>query len=312
MTEPRSVDSLLGERIDGEIQSVVWHRSQGSTHIGLVTSIRENETVALTTVVLDLDDETLRVHSKNSMWLPAEGPTIDAAIRSLARSCNAITGSVSTDEPMTESLTEFDAETIGAHTLTDDYEPSQASGDWKETQGRPERYDVHERLTDSPIENADRLIRLEFEAKAPWAGEPQRIMRSPQEIGGNYGVEVGEDDDLVIIDIDDVDEAPTEDFPETLGSRSPHGGSHHFYHVPGWRDHFRERFGGVLNPHPSWGEIRSQDGYVVGPGSILTGCKHGCCTDDEPGRYVLIDAPIATVDAADVGDLIAPYREGSA
>ena len=33
-------------------------------------------------------------------------------------------------------------------------------------------------------------------------------------------------------------------------------------------------------------------------------------TVDDPGEYVLDDAPIATVDAETIGDLLAPYRDG--
>lgn len=305
-----TVEELLAERIDGEIESVVWHNGSQGTYYGLVTALRpSNDTITITTVVLDLDDETLKIHHKNSMWIPAEGATLDAMIRSLARATNAASGAIDGDEPMLESLVEFDPEAIQGYELEDDYDPADGGKDWKETDGRAERYDVHDRLLESPIENADRLIRLEFSGKAPWEGEPQRVMYPPEEIGANYGVEVDEDDDLVILDVDDMAEAPLEEIPETLGCRSPHGGEHYYLHVPGWREEFRDRFGGVENPHPSYGEIRSQDGYVVGPACILTDCKHEeCCTEDDPGVYELVDAPIATISAEALGDLIEPFR----
>lgn len=307
-----TVRELLEQRIDGDVQAVVWHKNRESTYYGVVSSIRENATVGITTVILDLDDETLRIHSKNSMWLPAEGETLGAVIRSLARTTSAVAGSIDDDEePLAESLIDFDADAIHSYELVDDYEPGETDGDWKETGGREERYTVHERLEESPIENPDRLIRLEFTGKAPWEAQPQRVMLPPEEIGANYGVEAQADDDLVIVDVDDVDEAPLEELREfgTLGCRSPHGGEHFYLHVPGWKEAFAEWFG-VENPHPSWGEVRAGDGYVVGPGSILDDCKHGCCTEDDPGRYELVDEPIATVDAEELAEeFLAPYRE---
>ena len=308
MSATDAVDELLAERIDGEIEATVWYRSRGSARYALVGSLTDDGRAWLSTVLLDLDDDTLRVLD-NSIWLPADRDVLDVALRTMARTANAAAGSVDADAPMRDSLLDFDADEIGGYEIADDYEPRDPGEDWKATDGAPERYDVHERLAESPIETADRLIRLEFGGKAPWEGEPQRIMRAPEEIGGNYGVEVSDDDDLVIVDVDDLESAPIADLPETLRSESPHGGEHRFYHVPGWREVFPARFG-VDNPHPSWGEIRSQDGYVVGPGSELTSCKHDdCCSDDDPGTYDLDDAPIATIDADDLADLIATGRE---
>lgn len=301
------VADLLEERIDGEIESVAWYNSRQGTHYGLVTALRGNGTVALTTVILDTGDETLRIHADNSMWLPAEPDTLDVAIRSLARASNAATGSIDDVDPMTESLLEFSAEEIGDHEISDDYEPGDDDEPWQASSGPEEMGEVHSLLEESPIETADRLIRLEFGRKDPWSGEAQRVMRGPDEIGGNYGVEVDADDDLVILDVDDLEAAPVDEMSESLRSESPHGGEHRFYHVPGWRETFKDRFG-VENPHGTWGEVRAGDGYVVGPGSELTECKHGCCTESDPGEYVLDSAPIATVDAEELADLIATGR----
>lgn len=310
MSKAQTVEDLLRGRIDGEIQSVAWYRSRGSARYAIVTSLTDDGRAWLSTVLLDVEDETLRLLD-NSMWLPADGDVLDVAIRSLARTCNATNDSLDDDSPMRESLLSFDAEQFAEFRLVDDYEPDDQTDDWKASSGADEMDVVHERLAESPIDNADRLIRLNFGAKDPWDGEPQRVMRSPDEIGGNYGVEVDGDDDLVIVDVDDVEECPIDDLPETLRSESPHGGEHRFYHVPGWLETFRERFS-AENPHPSWGEIRSQDGYVVGPGSELTGCKHAdCCSEESPGTYDLDDAPIATVEAGALADLLAPYRGGS-
>jgi hypothetical protein len=132
-------------------------------------------------------------------------------------------------------------------------------------------------------------------------------MRSPEEIGGNYGVEVTDSDELVILDLDDMTVAAENGIgalPTTLSTKSPHGGRHLYYHVPGWREAFTEAFG-VANPHPSYGEIRSGDGYVVGAGSELTGCDYDdCCSEESPGEYELVDEPIASVDAQQIVEVI--------
>jgi hypothetical protein len=299
------VEDLIHDRIDGDIETILWYRSCAETHYALVAALTDDDRLSLTTVILDVDDETVRIHGDNSMWLPAEPDILDGVIRSVARSLNAATDSIEDDEPMRDSLVTFAADEIGGYVVEDDYDPGDS--DWKADEGADEMDTVHERLEDSPIETADRMIRLEFGRKRPWEGEPQRIMHSPDEVGGTYGVEVSEDDDLVILDVDDMETAPLDSMPDTLRSESPHGGEHRFYHVPGWQAVFNDRFG-LDNPHPSYGEVRSQDGYVVGPGARLTDCKHGCCTEDSPGEYVLDDAPIATVAAEAFADLIEPFR----
>jgi hypothetical protein len=308
MTE-QSVRSLLDARIDGSIESVVWYRSRGSAHYALVTALRDNETVGITTVLLDTDDDSLRVLD-NSMWLPAESAILDAAIRSLARTTNRIEDSIEDDGAMRESLLTWGVDEVESYRIDDEYDPD-ADEDWKAREGADEMLRVRERLDEAGIEPVDRFVRLAWGGKAPWEGEPQRIMRSPDDIAGNYGIEVDPDDDLVILDVDDLDDAPLDRLPSTLRSESPHGGEHLFYRVPGWRDEFRDRFG-VENPHTSFGEVRSGDGYVVGPGSELTDCKHGCCSEDDPGEYDLVDdLPITTMKASILSDLLAPFREGS-
>jgi hypothetical protein len=327
MTEDdeRTVEQLLDERIDGDVESVAWHGVNGSAKYGLVGHITGDDRAQLTTVVLDVDDDTLRVHRDNSLWLPADPQVLDVATRSLARLTSVAAGSLDEDrEPLAESLLPFDADEVGAYELVDDYDPSEQDDDepWQASEGPDEMDVVHQRLVDSPIDNADRMIRLERGGKAPWSGEPQRIMRHPDEVGGNYGVEVAEDDDLVVLDVDDMEAAPLDRLPDDgLTSESPHGGRHYLLHAPGWLDTFRERFD-VLNPHTEWGEVRSQDGYVVGPGCRITRCKygcdvddceatkcgHGCCTEDDPGVYLLDDGQIATIDAETLADLLAEGR----
>lgn len=311
MTLPEGdrVDDLLDVRLDGEIESVVWYRSRGSARYALVTSLTDDGRAWLSTVLLDVDDETLRVLD-NSMWLPADPEVLDVVTRSVARTCSAAADSLDdADGPLSESLLDLDAETFAGYRLDDDYSPDD-SGDWKADEGADEMDVLQERFVEAGVEPADRFIRLAFGGKAPWEGESQRIMRSPDEIGGNFGVEVDEDDSLVLLDVDDMETAPLDEIPETLSVESPHGGVHFYFAVPGWLDHFRDRFS-TLNPHPSYGEIRSQDGYVVGPGSELTDCKYpDCCTEQDPGHYLLDDRPVAEIDPEVLGDLVEPYRDG--
>jgi hypothetical protein len=306
----RTIRTLIEERIDGSIESILWHTERGGTRYGLVASL-DSGRVSLSTLVLDMEDETLRIHGDNSMWLPAETDVLDGTLRSLARATSTARGTVDPrEDPIEDSLIEASSADVLSTEIEDAYDPdSDSSGDWKAREGRDGIEEVREILAESEIEPVDRFIRLEMEGKAPWSGDPRRIMRSPPEIAGNYGIEVSEEDDLVILDVDEVEDAPLDRLPETLRSESPHDGEHRFYRVPEWLSTFRERFDGTLNPHPEWGEVRSQDGYVVGPGSILSSCKYeDCCSEEDPGRYVLDATPIATIDADVLADLLAESR----
>lgn len=130
--------------------------------------------------------------------------------------------------------------------------------------------------------------------------------RDAGRVRGNYGVYAG--NGLVILDVDEGGaEAVTEldSLPETFTVQSPHSDceaeGHWYYRVEGDAvDALNERFG-VANPQPSWGEVRARNQYAVGPDSTLTDCKHGCCSPDNPGRYVIQnDASISTITAEDL------------
>ena len=127
-----------------------------------------------------------------------------------------------------------------------------------------------------------------------------------EEIGGNYGVKGGRAGDterwLVDIDVDDYDEAK-ESNPrvealrgETLGVASAHTTTdrpgHLYVAVDGDAAAIARDVLGreVDNPTASFGEIRVENQYVVGPGSeIVCGCE--LCEDpdtaDHYGRYEL-------------------------
>jgi len=141
----------------------------------------------------------------------------------------------------------------------------------------------------------------------------------PRGVRGNYGVYAG--DGLVILDIDDYAEGPggeglaaVNDLPDTLTVETPHtdgeNGGHRFYRIkPG--DVYNtakeacEDVWGANNPSASWGEVRAQNQYAVGPGSYIHDCKHGCCGPDDPGNYRIEDErPIETITADDLAGVL--------
>jgi len=145
----------------------------------------------------------------------------------------------------------------------------------------------------------------------------------PERVNENYGIYAG--DGLVDIDVDDYNEnadgkalAAVADLPETLTVETPHTdgetGGHRFYRVePGdefetAREACETVWNGTTNPRPSWGEVRVENQYVVGPGSQLDGCdKDWCdeCATDDGGRYkIAADRPIAMITADDLADVL--------
>lgn len=129
-------------------------------------------------------------------------------------------------------------------------------------------------------------------------------------VAGNYGVYAW--DGLVILDVD-VGRAEgvslLDELPETFTVRSSHADceteGYLYYAVDGDAVEALNETFGKANPQPSWGEVRAHNQYAVGPGSMLTDCKHGCCTPDSPGRYVVgTDAPIATITAEELVEVL--------
>jgi hypothetical protein len=143
------------------------------------------------------------------------------------------------------------------------------------------------------------------------------------QLAGNYGVYggpgAGEGGDgvLIDIDVDDYRDAAesvgleaVDTLSETFTVESPHTdgqqGGHRYYRVVP-SDDFQTATGaavaatGANNPDLSWGEVRIENQYVVGPGSQLDGCgKDWCndCADPNGGHYrIAADRPVATVTA---------------
>jgi hypothetical protein len=124
---------------------------------------------------------------------------------------------------------------------------------------------------------------------------------SPDSVNGDYGVYGG--GRLVILDVDEGDSEGTkaiDALPSTFTVKSPHASieaeGHRYYSVEGDPvERLTEAFG-KANLKLSWGEVRADNQYAVGPGSTLTDCKHGCCTPENPGRYAIAnDVPIARI-----------------
>lgn len=101
--------------------------------------------------------------------------------------------------------------------------------------------------------------------------------KSLKNINNNYSVYP--EGDLTFVDIDDPEIAPDkilDNTTDTFSVESPHG-EHRWVLCSD----------SIPNVKRDWGEIRTENQYVVGPGSYLTDCKHGCCSDSSPGVYEL-------------------------
>lgn len=145
-----------------------------------------------------------------------------------------------------------------------------------------------------------------------------------ESLSGNYGVYAGSNPEgdrwLIDVDVDDYNEdADTEgldavnSLPETLVVETPHTdgetGGHRYYVVPG-RDipqRLKDAIG-VKNPKPTWGEVRVNNQYVVGPGSQLAGCDKDWCEEcaTESGGYYCVstDSPIAEIEFEELLDVL--------
>jgi len=117
----------------------------------------------------------------------------------------------------------------------------------------------------------------------------------PGSISSNkYGVMA--DDDLVILDVDDWKDTPenirrlVSETP-TFTVESPHaeGKEGHYYF---------KCAGDVPTKQPDWGEIRGENCYVLGPGSVLESCDksyHDCSLPGHGIYSIKCDRPIATI-----------------
>jgi len=158
-----------------------------------------------------------------------------------------------------------------------------------------------QRLANAPVNTDNIFIPLKNRTKkcvVDFTQEHNRINGS--QINQNYAVLAK--GQLHFIDIDDREEAPDKLLNETVDTfsvSSPHG--EHRWIV--CKD--------VLpNKNPNWGEIRSENQYVVGPGSMLKDCDNDCCSTDNPGIYsVKNDAPIQEVSKDELSDWVGGFEK---
>ena len=185
---------------------------------------------------------------------------------------------------------------------------------------------VQSRIEESPLDQDIgyfHRVRAGTKRSAVNHGDPSNlsmdVLRS-----GEYGICASPDDTLVLIDIDDhkdgydVDalQYARERLPDTLTFSSAHDGEGRLYHVPRDDDgnypseRLNDAFGAANVSECSWGEIRTDNQYIVGAGSQLDadGCtKDGCTTCGTPdgGRYTIeSDDPIATLDIDTLIDIL--------
>jgi|GEM_PF-4506780 len=170
---------------------------------------------------------------------------------------------------------------------------------------------IVQRLEDSEISTNNLFVDVADGEKVCYDQHQKAENRHSKPPEGNWGIYPTATDTLVILDVDDYRELDDdheglqalEELPETLTEQSPHGGTHHIYHVPvtdggQFPAAYFEGEIGAKNPVPSWGEVQVHNAYAVAAGSYLNSCGKDWhdCTDDGEGDYELVeDREIATV-----------------
>jgi len=158
---------------------------------------------------------------------------------------------------------------------------------------------ISSRLQEAGI-SVDRGIELVPGQKNPDFNWRDCSLPSVDSIDGNYALRTG--DGLVVFDVDDWGSLPDEikdfliDHP-TLVIRSPHskGRDGHYYFATD----------SDINRNPSGLDIQGDGSIIVGPGSRITDCKHGCCSSDSQGEYIVdVDRPILEVPAEKIEEVV--------
>lgn len=314
-----TVKDLLLDQLDPDtLHGIALTAQNGSTYYMVVVMSSTTDggpALNLTTVVVDLKAETVKIHEGNSMWVPKQPSVAEGLTGLLGRATTDLsTGSTEGSPPAVRSAVDTDLSEVLDQPVRDSGAPEDSgSGSGSDHDHiYPEIEILEERLRKAGI-SEKRFNNLEFGSKEPWDHD----MRRSANIMGNYGVYVKKDDPLVLVDIDYPAEAP--DLPETLTVSSPHGSeerAHHFYRVKDL-EKLHETFG-KWNFKPSWGDIRIHNQYVVGPGSQLDaeGCDtgdfskgdpDGCpeCSDPSGGFYDLVaNRPIEDLPVEDLIQLV--------
>lgn len=189
---------------------------------------------------------------------------------------------------------------------------------------------VEQRVRESPLSDMGYFHRVRAGSKrsAVSHSDPDNLSMSVPS-SGNYAICASPDDTLILIDIDDHKDGYDADalqyaqdqLPDTLTFSSAHDGEGRLYHVPKDDDgtypseRLNEAFGAANVSGCSWGEIRTDNQYVVGAGSQLDG--EGCTKDDcdrcatpDGGQYTITsDLPIATLEIDTLIDILSEDRD---
>ena len=299
------LDRILDELDPVELHAIAITATRGSTHYAVVAKTGRNsggDVIDLRTVVVDLDDESVRV-TDNGMWIPYDPDVVTAVLRSLARTHTDMTGDADdVREPAALSAVSTSATEI-LSTPVDDEDEHDADGwgvEYGNGQGTiPATYDLVDRLREADVET-ERFSRIKYGDKTPI---DRAADYAASDMMGNYGVETLEDDRLIVVDVDYPDDAPLDQLPETYRVSSPNGSderAHHYYVLPeGFEKHGIYDYYGSWALKPEWGDVWIAGEYVVGPGSRL----------DDGGSYdVVDDVPIATIEPSDLMSLVPRSR----
>ena len=185
-------------------------------------------------------------------------------------------------------------------------------GDGDDNEGQEPREVLADRLREAGL-STERFIDVHDGEKRSTVHDQHEP--NDEQLSGNYGVYAGEG--LVDVDVDDYDgEYNTEaldGLPNTFTVRSPHGGEHRYYNVTGdVVAAIKEVTDGKPNAGPTWGEVRVDNQYTVGPGSQLEKGEDGCnkewcdnCEKPDGGHYTILnDRSIATINAEELADVV--------
>ncbi len=343
MTEPtETVRERIRDELDGRIHGIAVTARRGNTSYCVASHSVEGargDRVQLSTVVVDLEAEQVRVHGDNSMWIPRESPALDGFTSVMARTTTDVsTGDEANHPPVETGLGDPD-DLLDAEVEADDprregqrtdqmkrhggIDPSRS---WGYGAGAPpEIAEVDSRLDDAGLTPSEHYMRLVFGKKEPMErriSDHTPAERPRDELKGNYGIELlPRNSGLVALDVDYPEKFPDDvDLPETFAVSSPHGDDsrRHLLFRCDEKEAIADDVGAWAIQQIEWGDLWVGDRFLAGPGSQLSeyGCDNGdhergepggceACEDPERGRYRIVnDAPIATVEASTILDLL--------
>lgn len=137
--------------------------------------------------------------------------------------------------------------------------------------------------------------RLSVEEAVEWMGE-----------GGNVGIAGLEDGPLVNVDIDDDERTTVDDLKPTLRARSRSRGGFH-----GW---YFDVEGEVPNiPTDTAGEVRTDDQYVVAPGSFVASAAEEIADGADHAGYYTVEEenPVASITYDELPEVFREFHEST-